>query len=204
MQEDDLLVPVFILRSDTASVIEPGGPPSLATLLLSLMQPSMGYTGGASWAVGHHWIMRLIPSEAWVPSCHVLSPGEESGSIGERMSIWSLCGSGTDAAPFGVQRGKAAECRNASLLEERAWQRLCLPWVVWEEGDPGREPGGGQLTLSRWITAWGRSQPGQCRGQQQGTLSQGESRREVSAKLYPGLSCSFPTFPPMTWAAWTG
>lgn len=88
------------------------------------------------------------------------------------------------------------ECGNAGLLDERAWERPCLPGGAWEEGDLGREPGRGQRTLSQWITAHRRSQPGQCRGQQQGALSQGEDRREVSPKLHPGLSSSFPTFPP--------
>lgn len=46
VQEDDLLVPEFILRPDTASVVEPGGPPSLATLLLSLLQPSKRHAQG--------------------------------------------------------------------------------------------------------------------------------------------------------------
>lgn len=87
------------------------------------------------------------------------------------------------------------ECGNAGLLDERAWERPCLPGGAWEEGDLGREPGRGQRTLSQWITAHRRSQPGQCRGQQQGALSQGEDRREVSPKLHPGLSSSFPTFP---------
>lgn len=98
-----------------------------------------------------------------------------AGPAGERMSARSLCGSGADAAPRGVWRRKDAEGRDAGLQDDRARERWCLPWVVWEESDSGRKPGRGQLTVIRRITPRGRHQPGQ-RGQwQQGALSRERS-----------------------------
>lgn len=67
------------------------------------------------------------------------------------------------------------ECRDAELLDERVWKRTCLPGVVREEGDLGREPGGGELTLSQGKTACGRRQPGQSGRRQHGALLQEKS-----------------------------
>lgn len=73
--------------------------------------------------------------------------------------------------PLGCGGGNKAECRDAGLLDDkRAWQRLCLPWVAWEEGDLGGEPGRGQLTLSWWTAPGERKQPGLCREWQHGAL----------------------------------
>lgn len=107
--------------------------------------------------------------------------------------------------PLGCGGGNKAECRDAGLLDdERAWQRLCLPWVAWEEGDLGGEPGRGQLTLS-WGTAPGeRKQPGLCRDWQHGALSEGKARGEVSLEFYSTLSLHFPTFPGDSLAAQGG
>ena len=66
--------------------------------------------------------------------------------------------------PLGCGGGNKAECRDAGLLDdERARQRLCLPWVAWEEGNLGGEPG-----LSSWTAPGERKQPGLCRGWQHG------------------------------------
>lgn len=135
-------------------------------MLLSLLQPSEGHAGVASWGVGCLWIRRLTPPDAWAPPCHLSSPGEERGPAGERRSARSLCGGGADAAPPGVWRRKEAEGRDAGLQDDRARERWCLPWVVREESDSSRKPGRGQLTLIRRITA---------RGRQQGALSQERS-----------------------------
>lgn len=107
--------------------------------------------------------------------------------------------------PLGCGGGNKAECRDAGLLDdERARQRLCLPWVAWEEGNLGGEPGRGQLTLSSWTAPGERKQPGLCRGWQYGALSEGKARREVSFKFYSTLSLDFPTFPSDSLAAWGG
>lgn len=161
-------------------------------------EPAAAFRGAgrvASWDVGRLWFRRLTPPDAWAPSCHLSSPGEECGPTGERMSVRSLCGSGADAAPSGVWRWKEAEGRDAGLQDDRAGERWCLPWVVWEESDSSRKPGRGQLTLIQRITPRGRHQPGQCRARQQGALSQERSGgRESSAFSWAALE--LPNLPP--------
>lgn len=92
----------------------------------------------ASWAVNSE----TIPPEAWAPFCHLPSPGENSGSARERMS--GPCVEVAQMLPhLGWGDGKKAECRDTGLLAGRAREGLCRPWVAWEEGDPGGEPGRG-------------------------------------------------------------
>lgn len=107
VQEDDLLVPVFILRSDTAAVVEPGGPPSLATLLLSLMQPSMGYTGGCFLGCG--------------PSLdHEIDSLRGLGAFLPRTFTW---------------RGERLHCgENVHLVPMWKWHRCCRIWGAEGEG----------------------------------------------------------------------
>lgn len=114
----------------------------------------------------------------------------------------SLRRRGTGAAPFGVGRWKEAQCREAGVLDERAWERLCLPQVAREEGGLAGEPRRRWLAWSRWITAHRRSQPGQSRGRPHGALSKGEGQeREVSPKLHQRLHPPLPDLFPRTWAA---
>ena len=189
VQKDDLFLPEIILRPHTVSVAWSRRVTLARTDESFLYWPPCCWVRCdlprdklrvASWAVGCLWIVRLIPPETWAPSRHLSSPGEESSSTKERMS--GPCVEVAQMLPhLGCGGAKKAKCRDAGLLhDERARERLCLPWVAWEEGDPGGEPGRGQLTLSRWIPTYGRSQPGPCRGQQHGALSQGEARRERS------------------------
>lgn len=86
----------------------------------------------------------------WPPSCHLPFPGKDFGFLGPN----SLGGSRTSTAPLGVWNGEEAECWDIGLLVERSLERCCLPGLAWEEGELGRKPDGGQLTL-RWLVAAG-------------------------------------------------